>query len=157
MTEQREERPGAGYTIAGWRGGQSTLTAAGPTPAAALAAGLDGILAAYRDEIGAGSSADAATTALPLRAEGGDLATVFAALASALLDEIDHADGDVQAVRLDGLLRTDEGLTVWGYALASPGGAARVPMTVNEPHVTEDAGTVVIRATLRRVDPGPSS
>jgi hypothetical protein len=111
---------------------------------------LSGVLAAYRGEDVAEASANGATLALPLRAEGGDPAALLATLATALLDDIDHAAYDVRAVQFDGLVRTDEGLTAWGYALAVPGGVARTRLTVEGAAVAAGAGTVTLRAILRR-------
>jgi hypothetical protein len=150
MTGSHREEPGDVYDIGPWKNGRTTVTATGPTYTAVLAAGLAGVLVAYRGDLGIPRSADEATTALPLRAEGVGVAALFAALVTALVDEVDHAEYDVRAVQFDGLVRTDEGLTGWGYALAVPGGNARTPVTLDETLVTDEGGVLTLRATLRR-------
>ncbi|HEY7033622.1 MAG TPA: hypothetical protein VH482_19955 [Thermomicrobiales bacterium] len=149
MTEHRRGESGEVVAIGPWQDGRAVVTATGPTTVAVMAAALTGVLAVYRGEP-PNAETDEATTALPLRAEAVDLASLLSALATALLDEIDHDAYDVRAVQFDGLVRTDEGLTGWGYALAVPGGVDRTPCTVEETAVTAEAGTVTLRATVRR-------
>lgn len=85
-----------------------------------------------------------------IRAEGAELAALFVALARALLDEVDHAEYDVRAVQFDGLVRTDDGLVGWGYALAVPGGTARTSTAVDQALITGDEGVLLLQATLQR-------
>jgi hypothetical protein len=139
----------AAYVLSSWQDDRTTLTATGPNAASALAAGLEGFLAASRGD--AGTAGEEATTALAIRASGADAAELFAGLASALRDEIEHDDYDVRAVRFDGMVRTDEGLAGWGYALAIPGKGRPLEFVVEEVVVTPGDGGVVLRATLQRV------
>src|SRR5262249_25688195 len=150
MTEPMGSESGADYAIGSWQGGRTTGTATGATQAAALAAGLTGVLAVFRGEPESPRLADEATTALPLWAEGGDIGRLFVALVTALVDGIDHAEYDVRAVQFDGLVRSDRGLTGWGYALAAPGGVVRQALTLEETLVTQEAAIVMLRSTVRR-------
>jgi hypothetical protein len=136
------------YTLDPWHDDRTTLTATGADSATAIAAGLTGLLAAGRAEIGETDEAGA-TTALAIRAEGANVAELFAGLAAALFDVIDHEEYDVRGVRFDGMVRTDHGLAGWGYALAVPGEGIRPAITVEDVAVTDDGGAVTIRATLR--------
>jgi hypothetical protein len=140
---------GEGWTIDPWRDGRTTLTATGPEAAALLAAGLAGLLAAICDDGGKASDVEP-TTALPIRGEGGDVAALFLDLAASLFEEIDHDAYDVRAVRFDGMVRTDEGLAGWGYALAVSGGSRRAVSTVEDVVVTDDGGPVTLQAVVRR-------
>jgi hypothetical protein len=128
----------------------ASLTATGAAPLGALAAALAGVLAFARGDDRGGEGVTDGSTALPVRADGADLAELFAGLAASLTDDLDHAADDVTAVRVDGLLRTDEGLTAWGYALANPGPGVVQPIAVDAVGVDRGADGVTIRATLRR-------
>ncbi|HKG24296.1 MAG TPA: hypothetical protein VKB09_01555 [Thermomicrobiales bacterium] len=139
----------AAYVLGPWQDDRMTLTATGPDTASALAAGLEGIFAASRGD--AGTTGEEATVALAIHASGADAAELFAGLASALRDEIEDEDYDVRAVRFDGMVRTDEGLAGWGYALAIPGKSSRPELVVEEVEVTPGGGVVTLRATLRSV------
>jgi hypothetical protein len=139
------------YTVEATSGGSATLTATGAGPLAALAAALAGVLAFARGNGGGGEGVADGSKALPVRADGADGAELFARLAASLIDDLDHATDDVTSVRVDGLLRTDEGLTAWGYALSNPGPGAVRPVAVEDVGVDQNAGGVTIRATLRRV------
>ena len=96
----------------GLTGRRSSQT--GPEPTPALAAGLAGMPRGHAEIGGAGRQRRDDGTAV--RAEGPDVAGLFAGLAAALFDEIDHEAYDVRAVQFDGMVRTDEGLAGWGYA-----------------------------------------
>jgi len=140
----------ASYELGPWQDGRTVLTATGQISASALAAGLAGLLAAIRAEIGTTEEADA-TTALAIRAEGAGIAEVFTGLATALLDEIEHEAYDVRAVRFDGMVRTDEGLAAWGYAMAVPGEGTPAGVAVEDVVVTDKGGLITLRAVLRRI------
>jgi hypothetical protein len=119
------------------------FVAMAPNRAEALAAILDALLdAAIPDR----PDAALATVALPIRAERPDLGTLTLALGEALMAEVAEAAGQVAAVRLDGLRRTDGGLTAWGYAFAAPraGEAPRIEIEIDRAEAAETAGTVRI-------------
>jgi hypothetical protein len=151
MRDEREPVDG-GFVIGPWQDERTTITATGTTTANAVNAGLSGVLAVYRGEIEA-TGADDATTALPLRAEASDLAGLFTSLAASLMDEIDHDAYDVRGVRFDGMVRTDDGLAGWGYALAVPEGHRRSPLAIKDVEVFDEGGTFTLRARLRRGEP----
>ena len=142
--------PAAAHTIDPWDvHGHTRLTAVGADLATALAAALAGLLAAACGD-GLHGSGEDVSAAAALRAEGADVPSLFTGLAEALLDELTQASFVVTAVRLDGLLRTDEGLLAWGYALGRMGvpDAARA-LTVERVDVVETPqGDLTIRATL---------
>jgi len=135
---------------AGAGGGLAEIVAAAETAQAALEAALWGVIEAILGE--ADPAADPPGTAAPLRATGSDHAGVFARLADALIGEIETADRQVRAVRVDGLLRRDERLLAWGYAFfddAAPSGRAVGALEAIEVLEAEQ-DRVEIRATLRR-------
>jgi hypothetical protein len=88
-----------------------------------------------------------------IRGEGADLAALFADLVTDLLEQLEEAGGEALSVRLDGLLRKDQGgFVAWGYVdlPASPGPAATLPRLIGHPEITETDGSLVsIRAALR--------
>ena len=139
----------ATYALGPWHDDRATLTAIGRDSATVLAAGLAGLLAASRAESGMTGEEDA-TAALAIRAEGANVAEVFAGLAAALFDEIDHEDYDVRAVRFDGMVRTDRGLAGWGYALAVPGKGITRSLAVEDADIADQDGAAMLRATVRR-------
>lgn len=145
----------AGYTIDPWDvHGQTRLTAVGADLTTTLAAALAGLFVAAGDDRPLHTDADV-TAAAVLRAEGADIPSLFTGLAEALLDELSQASFVVTAVRLDGLLRTEEGLLAWGYALGGRGMPNAVhALTVERVDVVETpSGGVTIRATLVRGAP----
>src|SRR5687767_3981839 len=135
----------ASFRLSAWAAdGTGELVAHGPTPVAALAAALNGVLAAAQ----AGGPAVAARGGLtvPVRAEGPSLAELVPALAASPLDHLDGAADAISGVSIDGLLRTDDGLTAWGFAAIAQGTAA-VPVTLavgGEPVVAETVEGVTI-------------
>ena len=62
------------------------------------------------------------TVAVPFRGQGATLGAVFAELARDLLAQYDAQGSGLDSVRLDGLLRGDDGYAGWGYL---EGAAAR--------------------------------
>ena len=157
------EEPGAATYQLAWRAdGSAALTATAADAAAVLRAGLRGVLAAARlDGQPGAAEADEATAAVPIRGQGADLARVFAELAADLLAQLDANGPDFDHVRLDGLLRTDEGgFTAWGYAIGRIAqGPSADPPPVDlgldgEPSVAVgEGGRLVLRCTLRRGEP----
>src|SRR5215213_976084 len=79
--EDTRRMESARYTLGTWHDGQTVLTAVGSDRASVLSGGLSGLLAVLRTDTDR-PEADA-TTALPIRAEGLDVAGVFADLAAA--------------------------------------------------------------------------
>ncbi|MGH2534156.1 MAG: hypothetical protein ACRDJW_17960 [Thermomicrobiales bacterium] len=128
----------------------ATVIANGPGRALAVEAALTGILTAS----GARDRSPEASMAIPLRAERPDLAALVQALAAQLADEARESSGAVGGLRLDGLLRTDDGLTAWGYAFVVPGldVALDVP-EITDVAITEDHGQTTITVTLAPVHP----
>jgi hypothetical protein len=127
----------------GERGPTVIASAAGRVEA--VEAALTGLLAISSPEEG---RADASTATL-LRAEGPDLAAVVQALAAQLADEAAESGAMPVSVRIDGLLRTDEGFTAWGYAYVPPGSDnAIVIPEICKVTVVEEGGQTTIRLTL---------
>lgn len=128
-----------------------TIVARGATRADAVGAALTGLLAAA----GCTAPAGDATLALPIRAERPDLAALVGALTSHLAEEAADNAAPIAAVRLDGLLRTDDGLTAWGYAFATPDGAPApaLPRVVDVAVVEEGAQTTITLTLAPSVDP----
>lgn len=127
------------------------LTATGSDERAAVAAGLAAILAAARGGNAAplGGPSD---SAVPIRGQGRDLPTVFFELGNDLLAQLDTHGAGLSTVRLDGLLRTGDGYTAWGYVL----GDARVaaPPTalalVASPALDQSGDAITFRIRLIR-------
>lgn len=118
----------------------------------AVAAGLDAILRwVVPRSVFAETARDSRAAAV--RGEGADLATLFADLAADVLEQLEEAGGEAFAVRVDGLLRKDQGgFVAWGYLElpAMPGGAATLPRLTGAPDVNEAEGQPVsIRFVLR--------
>lgn len=136
--------------------GTVELEASGSDPEALLLAGLRGVLAAAREQNptsdgnGGAATADAAA---PIRGQGADLGAVFAELAADLLAQLDANGPGLDAVRLDGILTTDDGgYTAWGYAT---GTAVDQPppiglSLVGDPVVTGGDGELGLRCALGR-------
>jgi hypothetical protein len=90
------------------------LTATATEPAALLEAALRGVLAAARSDRPPATPDGA--TAVPIKGTGPDLELVFTDLAQDLLGQLEEFGPGLDALRLDGLLRTDTGgYTAWGY------------------------------------------
>lgn len=71
-------------------------------------------VAAHADPNG---DADAdAEVAVPLQGKGQDMTQLFASLTGDLLEQVETSGGGLTAVRLDGVLQTDDGgVRGWGY------------------------------------------
>jgi hypothetical protein len=97
------------------------LTITGSDERTALEAALRALLRlVLTDQAGAfDPDHDPATddSAVPIRGLGADLSGVAFALANDLLAQIDAHGGGLAAIRVDGLLRTTDGYTAWGYLL----------------------------------------
>lgn len=131
----------------------TSITVKGHGRQEALAAGLEAILRRIvpRATLLAPASDSRAAA---IRGEGPDLAALFADLATDFLEQLEEAGGEAFAVRLDGLLRKDQGgFVAWGYLdlPAMPGPAARLPRLAGSPEVNEaDGQPVSIRISLQR-------
>jgi hypothetical protein len=128
------------------------IVATAEEPRPALLAGLRGILAVAtgRDDE---PPADDVAIAAPIQGRGADLAALFEALADDLLDQLAAMGSGFGRVRLDGLLRTDDGgWTAWGYLLGRPNGGAIGSLTRRGPVALErdDHGRLVVRCALER-------
>jgi hypothetical protein len=102
------------------------LATAGPDERTAVESGLVEILRLARGEHAGGiehaETGAADETAVAIRGQGADLGTLFIDLASDLLAQLDNHGVGLGEVRLDGLLRTRDGYTGWGYLLGQTGG-----------------------------------
>jgi hypothetical protein len=130
----------------------ATIVAMAKEPRDALLAGLRGILRLATGRADEAPAADVAIAA-PIQGRGADLAALFAALADDLLDQLAAPDGAFGRVRLDGLLRTDDGgWTAWGYLLGRPERAAPVALTRRGPVeiARDEGGRVVVRCLVER-------
>lgn len=142
----------AAYQLGEWSAdGFAELTATGPTDDEVLGAALVGLLAAAR-----GGSARLAVgnadAAVPIRGDGADLGQLFAQLGADLLAQVDANGLGLDQIRLDGIVRTDEGYTAWGAAF---GTVAESPPALGilldgDPTGTTSDGQITIRCRLRR-------
>jgi hypothetical protein len=140
-----------GFTTSVWDGeGIAALEATGGDVRSALEAGLRAALVLAK---GATTMPSGAGRSAPVRGEGDDLGTLFAALVEDLLDQVAHFGPGLDDVVLDGLLRRDDGgYVAWGYVSGNLETAPRddVPELFGAPIVTDDDQGFVVRATLRR-------
>jgi len=112
------------YTV---RGGDETETVLG---------GLMELLKAVRGGVEPVGPPDSA--AVPIRGQGATLGAVFAELARDLLAQLDVQGNGLTHVRLDGLLRGDDGYVGWGYLEgAATGGGAAIGIDLTGEPVTE--------------------
>lgn len=128
------------------------IVATAEEPRPALLAGLRGILA-FATGRDAEAPADDVAIAAPIQGRGADLAVLFAALADDLLDQSAAVGNGFGQVRLDGLLRTDDGgWTAWGYLLGQPDGGEIGSLPWRGPVALErdDCGRLVLRCDLER-------
>lgn len=130
--------------------GQRSCTVSGRSRQDAFAAGLDAVLEHVISRMAHLDDA-AETRASAIRGEGPDLAALFADLVSDLLEQLEDAGGAF-AVRLDGLLRKDEGgFVAWGYVdlSATSRPAVALPRLAGRPEVGEAEGQLIsIRFTF---------
>ena len=85
--------------------------------------------------------------------QAADLDVLFAALAAALLEEIETYGAGIEDVTIDGVLRRGEGgFVAWGYAIGSLEQTASVAIPRLDAVAVEsgDRGAITIRATLLR-------
>ena len=135
-----------------WDGaGVARVAATGPDAESAILAGLRAVLAGVRGNQAPASDGQASVAA-PVRGQGPDLAALFAELVNDLLAQVDANGPGLDDVRLDGLLRTDDGgHTAWGYVLGAST-AAPPPIGVTlaaAPELTTGPDGVTIRFALR--------
>lgn len=132
--------------------GVARVAATGADAESAILAGLRAVLAAVRGDRAPASDAQASVAA-PVRGQGPDLAALFAELVNDLLAQVDANGPGLDDVRLDGLLRTDDGgYTAWGYVLGAAT-AAPPPVGVSlgeAPDVVPESGGWTLRFALRR-------
>jgi len=154
MGDATEPETGA-FVLGSWdSGGVSEVSASGEDAEAVVVAGLRAVLAAAR---GSGRTPTepepSGSVAAPIRGQGADLGAVFAELVNDLLAQLDANGAGLGDVRLDGLLRTDDGgYTAWGY-VSGASTAAPPPVNVSldaMPVLAEDSGGLTIRFRLRR-------
>jgi hypothetical protein len=141
----------AAYDLGAWTDdGVAELTATGPTDDV-LAAALVGLLATARG--GAARLAESsAAIAVPIRGDGADLPELFAQIGADLLAQVDANGPGLDQIRLDGIIRTDEGHTAWGVALGTVvDDPAPVGLLLDgDPTATTTDGQITLRARLRR-------
>ncbi|HET8524193.1 MAG TPA: hypothetical protein VFL82_13240 [Thermomicrobiales bacterium] len=131
-----------------------TISASGPDRGTALAAALTGVTAAILGH--EPPSPVAAAVAVPLRADGPDFPSLVPALTASLFDSLEEDPALIGPIRIDGILRTDDGLTAWGYMLASSTPATKAArFTIGPIDVNDTEGDVTIRLQLAR-EPGAS-
>ena len=119
-------------------------TVSGADERTAVEAGLRVVLRLARGGTGEANEPDEhepGETAVPIRGQGGALGRVFFALADDLLAQLENHGVGLRAVRLDGLLRTEDGYTGWGYLVGATGdGTPPRTMTLADPPHVERAG-----------------
>jgi hypothetical protein len=130
------------------------LAASGSDERSALESGLAEIVRLARGDgasaIVPGECEAADEAAVAIRGQGADLVALFVELANDLLAQLDTHGVGLHVVRLDGLLRTQDGYTGWGYLLGQTGGGEPSRgVTLDGPPAVErsDAG-VTLRARL---------
>ncbi len=144
------------HTLGEW-GGDATapLTIQAATIDGAIAGTLEAILdiAAGR-EPSATAGADTTSISAPIRGQGPSYGEALFELANDLLAQLDANGTGLTAVRLDGVLATDDGgFTAWGNAIGEEGGGrpALNLSLAGTPEVTQDdSGRTTITATLSR-------
>ena len=140
-----------GAGVGGGVDGTIELTATGEDEPTAVAAALAAVLAAARGP--APPSGTGAASAAAIRGQGAHLPHVVAELVNDLLAQLDAHGAGLGTVRLDGLLRTEDGFTAWGYALGSaadPAGPVAAVSLPGPPTVEREGETTVLRIRLRR-------
>lgn len=154
MTETERITVGgnATYQLGAWSAdGAAELTATGPTDDEVLGAALVGLLAAARGGPARLAEGDA-DTAVPIRGDGADLGQLFAQLGADLLAQVDANGPGLNQIRLDGIIRTDEGHTAWGVSHGTV--AANPPplgvLLDGDPTATTNNGQITIRCRIRR-------
>ncbi len=150
--EQQGGDPAAQVRIERWNDrGEAGAIAVGEDARTVAQAALGGVLTLALD--GQPLPAGDGTAAAPIAGRGDDLAAAVGHLADDLLAQLDALGGGLRHVRLDGLLRTDNGgYSGWGYLIGSATGPA-VPEVglAGEPAAGRDAaGRLEIRVSLRR-------
>jgi hypothetical protein len=105
--------------------GAIELTVSGSDERATVEAGLQAVLNLVRDGVGHSPAPTGGQTtgesAVPIRGQGGELAALVVDLANDLLAQLDTHGFGLTDVRFDGLLRTDQGYSGWGYLLGETG------------------------------------
>ncbi|HEV2526964.1 MAG TPA: hypothetical protein VGT61_00720 [Thermomicrobiales bacterium] len=144
------------HTLGDWGSDASApLTVQGATIDAAIAGTLETILdVASGREPSTTAGADAASISAPIRGQGPSYGEALFELANDLLAQLDANGTGLTAVRLDGVLATDDGgFTAWGNAIGEAGGG-RPPLNLSlagTPEVTQDdSGQTTITVTLSR-------
>jgi hypothetical protein len=122
-----------------------TITVTATDEGGVVLAGLTEILrAAHGGDTATDPNAD--TIAVPIRGQGATLGAVFAELARDLLAQVDAQGSGLDSIRLDGLLRGDDGYTGWGYlegTTAGDGAPARIDLT-GEPTTERTEGGIML-------------
>ncbi len=150
---ERGDPAEAGETrIAPWDDDRvARIVATGETPRDAILAGLRGVVALATGRAQP-PPADEVTIAAPIQGTGSNLAALFAALADDLLDQLTALGGGFGRVRLDGLLRTDDGgWTAWGYLLGQSATGDIIPLARHgAADLEDDQGGARIRCAFER-------
>ncbi|MCC6314889.1 MAG: hypothetical protein IT337_12845 [Thermomicrobiales bacterium] len=144
------EGGGAFHLSPGAQASAAQLAAEGPTMAAVLAAGLRGLLAFA---LAADPSAEPpdGTLAVSIAGRARSPAALFAALADDVLAQLDLHGTGMRHVRLDGLLRTDDGgWSAWGYLIGDEGPLPDVVSLVGPLEWIAGPDRVTLRCELRR-------
>jgi hypothetical protein len=148
----REDGRVPGFTTSSWSpGGTATLHAVGHDRRSVLEAGLRAVLTLA---VAPAQAARDSGRSAPIRGEGNDLGSLFAALVEDLLEQIEFFGGGLHHVTVDGVLRREDGGYVgWGYASGTLDAAppAVSPSLLGTPTVSESATQdIVLHATLHR-------
>jgi hypothetical protein len=115
-----------------------------------LEAGLRAILAMVAAP---GADESAGDRAAPIHGGGDDPGWLFADLVEHLLAELEDGATLVRDVRLDGVLRNDDGgYIAWGYAIGTgePAPEPALPRLVGVPEVVAEDEGVIVRASVPR-------
>lgn len=135
----------------------TTHTVSGTDETETILAGLTDLLHAARGG-DAGESTVTDAIVVPIRGQGATLGAVFAELARDLLAQLDVQGAGLTNLRLDGLLRGDDGYVGWGYleGTAAGGGTAAGIDLVGEPTIDRTENGITLSFDLRAGQSGGS-
>lgn len=128
--------------------GETICTGSGPVPAAALSALVAALVRASlpADDLPAAGSADRAQA---FRAGAADLGALTLAVAHEIAAAIDEERGLVVDARVDGVLRSDDGFTAWGWVdLAAAPVVLQRAIDVRAVDIIDHGRVTTLRATL---------
>jgi hypothetical protein len=119
--------------------GEREIVASGRSIVAALTAAL-GPLASGGEESG---------RSVRVRAEGRTASDLLVELVEAIQDEAGSMRAAIAGIEMEGMVRSDRGLVVWGLVHIGRSAPANHVSLVDEPDTEESGGEITIRARYR--------